>query len=82
MRMTQDVNVQVLDFPNTKEKEMVTENSDGSYTILLNAKFSYATLTVAYYHAITHIVREDFRKSNVQCIESSAHSGGKENGFI
>lgn len=73
MRMTQDVNVQVLDFPNTKEKEMITENSDGTYTIVLNAKFSHDTLISAYKHAITHIVREDFRKNDVQCIEYSAH---------
>lgn len=63
----------LLNFPNTKEKEMITENADGSYTIFINAKFSYATQLAAYEHALKHINNHDFEKSDVQAIEAITH---------
>ncbi len=73
MRTTQDVNVRLIDFPNTKEKEMITENADGSFTIFLNARFSRDTLIAAYHHAVWHIDHADFCRQNVQDVETEAH---------
>ena len=73
--MTKDVNVFLRDFPNTKESEVITENSDGSYTVFLNARLSHDRLIEAYRHALAHIDNEDFRKEDVQLIELEAHSG-------
>ena len=72
MMMTPDVNVVLLDFPNSG-KEMVVPNEDGSYTILINARLSYATQLKAYEHALSHINEDDFSKPDVQTIEAIAH---------
>ena len=69
-----DVFVKVIDFPTTKVKETVTENSDGSYTIFLNAKMSADQLEKSYLHALGHIEHNDFEKENVQIIEYEAHN--------
>lgn len=74
---TLDVNVVVMDFKNSKSKEMVTSNSDGSYTIFINAKFSYDTQLKAYEHAMKHIHENDFEKKDVQNIEFEAHSSAE-----
>lgn len=73
MMTTQDINVQLIDFPNTKAKEMITENVDGSFTIFLNARFSRDTLIAAYHHAVWHIDHADFTGQDVQDIEMEAH---------
>lgn len=69
---TQDVNVVLLDLP-TKEKEAVTKNEDGSFTIFINSKLSHKGQLLAYKHAMKHIQDNDFQKSNVQAIEAAAH---------
>lgn len=70
--MTPDVNVNVINFPNCGH-ELVTENEDGSYTILINAKLSSEDQQKAYDHAMYHITHNDFEKDNVQEIEEDAH---------
>lgn len=67
------VNVYIIDFPNS-QKEMVVENEDGSYTILLNAKLSNEQQLKSYEHAMKHIKNDDFSKTDVQSIENSAHN--------
>lgn len=71
--MTMDVNVVVLDFKNVKSREAVTENTDGSYTIFLNARESYEQQVKSYEHALKHIENDDFKQSDVQVIEALAH---------
>lgn len=71
--MTQDVNVFLYNFPNNG-REMVVENEDGSYTILINSKLSDVGREEALKHAIKHIENHDFEKNNVQEIEFDAHS--------
>ena len=58
-----------------KIPEQVTKNSDGSYTIFLNAKFNQEYRAQAYQHALEHIQNGDFdrRIENVQDIELVAH---------
>lgn len=70
---TPDVNVAVIDFKTCKGKEMVVPNEDGSYTILINSRLTYASQLKAYEHAIRHIHNNDFENPDVQSIEYSAH---------
>ena len=71
--MTKDVNVILLNLPTTTA-EAVTENPDGSFTIIINARLSNERQLRAYEHAIKHIQNGDFEKSNVQSIEYAAHN--------
>ena len=71
--MTQDVNVFLYNFPNNG-REMVIENEDGSYTILINSKLSDVGREEALKHAIGHIENNDFEKNSVQEIEFDAHN--------
>ena len=68
-----DVFVEIIDFGDVKGSEMVTPNSDGSYTILINSRISFEAQQKAVLHAIGHIERNDFEKDNVQQIEAIAH---------
>lgn len=72
------INVVVIDFPNTKVREAVTPNPDGSYTVFLNAKITCEAQRAAYKHALRHIEGNDFEKDDVERIECEAHR--KENG--
>lgn len=54
--------------------EAVTANEDGSYTIFINARLNREQQIRSYYHAMKHIVGEDFDKENVQEIETLAHA--------
>lgn len=71
--MTKDVNVALLNMPTTTA-ETVTENSDGSFTIVINSRLSYERQLKAYSHALKHIESGDFEKQNVQSIEYQAHN--------
>lgn len=68
-----DVFVELVDFGNTPGSEVVTANEDGSYTILLNARYSYERQVEACIHACKHIDGHDFEKDNVQLIEAETH---------
>lgn len=72
--MTPDVNVSLLDFKNCKGNEMVVQNDDGSYTIIINSRLSYRGQLEAYNHAMSHITNDDFSKSDTQSIEYTAHN--------
>lgn len=66
------VNVQFLNM-DTMIPEHLIKNADGSYTIFLNSRLSRETQLKSYYHALKHIQRDDFYKTDVQKIESDAH---------
>lgn len=53
--------------------EQITANSDGSYTIFLNARLSHERQLEAYAHALRHIQENDFEKENADQIEVEAH---------
>lgn len=53
--------------------EQITANSDGSYTIFLNARLSHERQLEAYAHALRHIQENDFEKENADQIEVKAH---------
>ena len=66
-----DYQIILLDMPTN---EAVTVNEDGSYTIFINARLNREQQIKSYYHAMKHIVGEDFEKKNVQEIEVLAHA--------
>ena len=69
-----DVFVEVMDFgKSTSAKEMVTQNSDGSFTVFVNSRIASCQQKEAVEHAIRHIQADDFEKENVQTIECEAH---------
>ena len=68
----EDINVQLLDM-DTKIPEQLVKNADDSYTIFLNARLSQESRLKSYYHALKHILGNDFKKGDVQEIERIAH---------
>ena len=79
--MTPDVNTFLVNFP-SPGKEMVVQNEDGSYTVLINAKLSQDGRIKAYEHALNHINNGDFDKTDVQNIEFQAHGLNDSEEFI
>ncbi len=71
--MTPDVNIVLLDFKDTKQREMITENEDGCYSVFINSRFTRDKQLEAYKHAMKHVYGNDFQDSDVQTIESIAH---------
>lgn len=69
-----DYQVQLISFPNSKVKEAVTSNEDGSFTIFIESTLSHEQQQEAFLHAIKHIMGEDFEKTDVDKIERVAHS--------
>ncbi len=56
-------------------KTLVTENQDGSYTILINSQFNWEQQKEAVLHDLTHIARNDFtREEHANLIEQMVHS--------
>lgn len=71
--VTPVINLNLIDFP-TKGRELVTENEDGSYTILINSRLSNEDQMKAYHHAMGHILRNDFEsEETADEIEAMAH---------
>ena len=66
-----NVYVYLIDLPDRVD-EMVTPCLDG-YTIYLNAKLTYRDRIKAYMHALEHVRRNDWNKTEVQQIEYESH---------
>lgn len=69
-----DYQIQFMDFPTTRTKETVSRNSDGSYTIFIEASLSKKEQQAAFCHAMRHILGNDFDKSDINAIEAAAHN--------
>ena len=67
-----DVYVYIVDLKSSVP-EMVTQNPDGTYTVILNARYSYERQKESYRHACKHIERCDFERIEVQEIEEETH---------
>lgn len=67
-----DINTKIIDM-DVLVGEQITANSDGSYTIFLNARLSHERQLEAYTHALRHIQGNDFEKENADQIEVKAH---------
>lgn len=48
-------------------------NPDGSYSILINARFGYEAQKEVYLHELRHIYNNDFEKFDVEEIERGNH---------
>lgn len=68
----EDINIQLLDM-DTKIPEHLIKNNDDSYTVFLNARLSQESRVKSYYHALQHIVDNDFGEESVQEAERKAH---------
>ena len=56
-----DINTQLIDM-DVLVSEQISKNSDGSYTIFINARLSHERQIEAYAHALRHIQENDFEK--------------------
>ena len=73
--MTIDYQVFLMD--DMKTNEAIVENEDGSYSIFINERLCENKRLKSFYHAMTHIEKNDFEKENVQIIEDDAHQEGR-----
>lgn len=70
--MTPDVNCCVANLP-TSIPAFVIPDTDGNYTIVLNARHTHEQHLISYYHEMKHIENGDYEKNNVDLIEIFAH---------
>ena len=68
--LTEAIGVYFLDM-NTAMEEEVHPNEDGSFTIIINARISQTRQMIAYQHALEHIMRDDFSKTDADEIEKA-----------
>ncbi len=50
-------------------EEQVIFNEDGSYSIFINSRLNHERQMLAYQHALTHIMNDDFSKEYADDIE-------------
>lgn len=73
----ENINTVLTNLPTTISAYVV-ENSDMSYTIVLNSRLSYEKNLDSYQHEILHIINKDHEGYNVNEIELFSH-GTKNN---
>lgn len=69
----EDVFVEIIDLGSSTIPETIVKNDDGSYTVFINARFSFERQQESVQHALRHLEHNDFDKDNVQQIEFEAH---------
>lgn len=68
----EDYHIQLIDMEYGIH-EQIAKASDGHHTIFLNARDAHNQRLIGYKHAIEHLNRKDYEKTNVQKIETEAH---------
>lgn len=71
--MNLEVNTILIDM-DVMIPEQVIENPDGTYSIFINARLNHERQIEAYAHAMKHIKKCDFEKTDVNQIEFDAHN--------
>lgn len=71
MRMI-DFNVVMLDL-DVMVGETICKNSDDSFTIFINSRWSAEEQRRCFEHALDHVRHHDWEKEDVQTIEARAH---------
>ncbi|WP_432627223.1 hypothetical protein [Brotaphodocola sp.] len=66
--LTEAIGVYFIDMDTAVEEE-VHSNEDGSFTIFINARISHSRQMLAYQHALEHIMRNDFSKTDTDVDE-------------
>lgn len=67
-----NVNTWLIDMP-PRVKGHTVKNEDDSYSVFINARISHEDRIKTYKHEIQHILEDDFKKCNVEEIESRTH---------
>jgi hypothetical protein len=67
-----DFNLVLID-ADTAIGETICANADDSFTIIINSRLSRSMQKYCFEHALDHVRRHDWEKSNVQEIEYEAH---------
>lgn len=67
-----DISVVLMDV-DTMVGESIFKNADGSFTILLNSRWSAEEQRRCFDHAISHIRHNDWEKTNADEIERERH---------
>ena len=70
-----DISVVLMDV-DTMVGESIFKNADGSFTILLNSRWSAEEQRRCFDHAISHIRHNDWEKTNADEIERERHENG------
>ena len=73
-----DIRVVLMDV-DTMVGESIFKNADGSYTILLNSRWSAEEQRRCFDHAISHIRHNDWEKTNADEIERERHKKSGSN---
>ena len=73
----EDFNVIVMNM-DTGIPEQINENSDGSYTVFLNARHTRETNTHSMDHSFNHVREGDWERDDVQEIETTTHKYDKQ----
>ena len=73
MTLPDDITVVLKDFPPGKIHEAVRQRPDGTFLVLIDSRLNYEQRLNEYRHALLHIERGDFDKTDVQRIEAEAH---------
>ena len=69
-----NADIWVYEYPLPGINEVVRQNEDGSYTILVSEVLSKLKQLEAVSHAIRHIIREDWQGGEVSTIERECHA--------
>lgn len=71
--MTCSIYVYLVKFPSYRTREAILPCADGGYTVYVDERLSRQEQRAAYRHALRHIERGDWEKSDVDSIEAEAH---------
>ena len=66
--------IYAYEYPLPGIREVVRQNEDGSYTILVSDSLHFSQKLEALNHAIRHIMREDWSGGDVGEIERKCHA--------
>jgi len=69
--LTDEIYIYRIDLPDGIN-EMITPCEDG-YTLYIDKRLSPDGFIRAYHHAVSHVINNDWDKSDVQSIERTAH---------
>ena len=73
-----NADIWVYEYPLPGINEVVRQNEDGSYTILVSESLQKFKQLEALNHAIRHIIREDWQGGDVNDIERETHAEEKK----
>ena len=74
----ENINVILIDF-DVKIGEAIHRNTEGGYTVFLNSRWSSEMQRKCFEHALSHVLHNDWEKSDVNQIERERHENGDSN---